>query len=103
MAATHYKVSGEGPKLLATFSTFIGLTTVAIALRAYVRMRLIKKFGIEDWLSVGGWLAYVLLAATAMASTFHGFGQHAELIQPQSEIETALKVTQFALLALDTG
>lgn len=93
MSSTHYSVSGNGPKLIVAFSILTGMTTIAVALRVYVRGWTVKAFGIDDWTSVFGWVAYVGLASTAMASTRHGFGQHAHLIQPQSEIETGLIVS----------
>lgn len=93
MSSTHYTVSGNGPKLIATFSVLTGITTIAVALRVYVRGWMVKTFGIDDWAAIFGWVAYVGLASTAMASTRHGFGQHAQLIHPQSEIEIGLRVT----------
>lgn len=92
MTPAQYHISGDGPKLIVTFSTLIAITTIAIALRVYVRALVIKSFGVDDWTAVFGWLAYLALASTAIASTHHGFGQHAHLIHPQSEIETGLLV-----------
>lgn len=96
MSSTHYTVSGNGPKLIVTFSILTGITTIAIALRVYVRGWMVKNFGMDDWTAIVGWMAYVGLASTAMASTYHGFGQHAYLIQPPSEIEIGLKVNEYS-------
>jgi hypothetical protein len=92
MSSTHYTVSGRGPAVIINFSTLVALTTVAIALRVYVRGWMVKSFRIDDWTALCGWVTYIGLASTAMAATHHGFGQHAYLITPRSEIEIALKV-----------
>lgn len=92
MAQEQYKPSGRGPELIAVFAFFMGLTTVTFALRVYVRTRLVKAFGPDDWTAALGWLLFIFHGGFAIAGAYHGTGQHADLIQPQTELPVGLKV-----------
>ena len=50
------KPAGRGPELIAVYSFFIGLTTIAVALRTYCRVYLVKNFALDDWLCIIGWV-----------------------------------------------
>ena len=88
----HYTPSGRGPELISVFAAFLALTTVIVALRVYVRAKLVKNFGADDWTAVIGWLLFVFHASFAIAGAYHGTGQHANLIPPQ-ELPIGLKVS----------
>ena len=49
------KVAGRGPQVLAIYAVFAAITTVAMVLRVYTRVRLVKKFGLDDWLALTAW------------------------------------------------
>ena len=38
--------------LYAVTSLFLGLTWLSVSLRCWVRVRIIKSFGLDDWLTV---------------------------------------------------
>lgn len=92
MADVHYTPSSLGKGLIATYSVFIVTTTVTFALRVYVRARMIKSFGPDDWTTAVGWVLYILFSGFAIASACHGLGQHEYVIQPVWEVPIALKV-----------
>jgi hypothetical protein len=92
MAQEVYIPSGRGPELIAVFAFFMGLTTITFALRVYVRTRMVKAFGLDDWTAALGWLLFTFHGAFAIAGAYHGTGQHANLIQPPTEPPIALKV-----------
>lgn len=50
------KPAGRGPQVLGVYSLFLGLTTLAIGLRAYCRVRIQRAFGWDDWFAVLGWV-----------------------------------------------
>jgi hypothetical protein len=50
------KPAGRGPELIAVYSVFVGITTIAIALRVYCRVRLVKNFALDDWLAIISWV-----------------------------------------------
>jgi hypothetical protein len=41
-------VDNRGPELLAVCSLFVAMAFVSVALRCYVRLRLVKAFGWDD-------------------------------------------------------
>lgn len=92
MAQDTYTPSGRGPELIAVFAFFMGLTTVTFALRVYVRTRLVSAFGLDDWVAAVGWILFLLHGAFAIAGAYHGSGQHADLIQPPTELPIGLMV-----------
>lgn len=92
MAQDTYTPSGRGPELIAVFAFFMGLTTLTFALRVYVRTRLVSIFGADDWAAAIGWLLFNIHATFAIAGAYHGTGQHANLIQPPTELPIGLMV-----------
>jgi hypothetical protein len=45
-------IPNRGPELLAVNIAFITTAVLACALRIYVRVRMVKAFGRDDWLMV---------------------------------------------------
>jgi len=45
-------IDNRGPLIAAVGILFLVLTWVAVSLRCYVRIFMIKSFGLDDWLSV---------------------------------------------------
>lgn len=46
----------RGPQLRAVCIAFLSIATVSVALRAFVRIRMLKIFGIEDGFMVAAWV-----------------------------------------------
>lgn len=42
----------KGPKILAVLWTLTGLTTVIVIARVYIRLKLLRNFGVDDYLIV---------------------------------------------------
>lgn len=93
MAEEKYTPSGRGPQVIAVFAFFMSISTVTFVLRVYVRTRIVKAFGLDDWFAALGWLFFVIHGGFAIAGAYHGTGQHTNLIKPASNIPIALKVT----------
>ena len=49
-------VEDRGPQLTAVCITFITLATVSVSLRAYVRLCILKVFGVEDAFMIAAWV-----------------------------------------------
>lgn len=47
----------RGPQVMGIASSFLALTTIAIALRCYCRALVAKCFGLDDWLAVAAWVS----------------------------------------------
>jgi hypothetical protein len=107
--------AGLGPQVIGVYSFFLALTTVAITLRTYCRVYVLKNFALDDWLAVTAWVRsssrvtmiiitsmytdissvqvfFAIYSAFAITGTYHGTGQHAWSIHPSTEIPVALKV-----------
>lgn len=52
----------RGPEVLGVAGTFLALTTVAIALRIYCRMYVVKLFGWDDWFALTSWVRLLVIA-----------------------------------------
>ena len=50
-------VEDRGPQLTAVCIAFITLATIAVSLRAYVRLLLLKVFGVEDAFMIVAWVS----------------------------------------------
>ena len=48
--------AGLGPRVIGVYSFFLALTTVAITLRTYCRVYVLKNFALDDWLAVTAWV-----------------------------------------------
>ena len=48
-----HKHENRGPELVAILVALLVLSFISVALRCYVRIRMIKAFAIDDWLTVG--------------------------------------------------
>jgi hypothetical protein len=49
--------AGRGPQLSAVVGFLLGLTTLAIILRSYCRVFLVKSFGWDDWFAAAAWVS----------------------------------------------
>lgn len=46
-------VENRGPQLIGVNVLFLTLAVIATTLRCYVRIKMVKAFGLDDWLMVG--------------------------------------------------
>lgn len=60
-----------------------------VGLRVYVRTRLSKCFGSDDWLLLVALVCYTVYSASALAAVFHGVGLDPKLI-PQADFPYAV-------------
>lgn len=71
-----------GPGLQAAASTFFALAAVTLLLRCYVRLRIAKAFGLDDWFMVVSTIFYALNTSSCLAGVKYGTGQHYWNLQP---------------------
>lgn len=45
-----YLEQDKGPKILAVLWTLTGLTTIMVVARIWIRIKILKNFGIDDYL-----------------------------------------------------
>ncbi|KAK3991131.1 hypothetical protein QBC44DRAFT_58075 [Cladorrhinum sp. PSN332] len=66
----------RGPALLGIDIAAVALASVATALRCYVRLRLVRAFGLDDWLMLGAMVTFALYSASSIIGVTYGTGQH---------------------------
>jgi len=54
-------IAGRGPQVNAVYGMFLALSTVAIALRCYCRVFVVKSFGVDDYSAVIAWVWKLLI------------------------------------------
>lgn len=75
---------------VAIFSIFTGLATVAVALRLFTRLRVVRTAGWDDWLIVLALLTDYVFFAFAILETHYGLGTSRNDLT-QSQITKQLK------------
>lgn len=115
-------VKGRGPQVAGAAGLFVALSTVAVLLRCYCRVIIVKQFGLDDWLTFISWVCslyllfppyththtqgatldaytficlqvlFVFYCTFSIAGTHHGTGQHAYDLPP-NELPIGLKVS----------
>ncbi|GAB1211926.1 hypothetical protein ATERTT37_001050 [Aspergillus terreus] len=101
---TAYDAQDQGPALLVVIWTLTGITTVMVAVRLFIRTKIIRNLGLDDWLIAFSMvctrppasaiardhinphspmqvLGLVNVALTTLA-VHHGFGKHSSTIGP---------------------
>ncbi|KFY57146.1 hypothetical protein V496_06536 [Pseudogymnoascus sp. VKM F-4515 (FW-2607)] len=85
--------AGRGPELLGTVGLFVALSTIAIILRCYTRIFIVKSFGFDDYSAAAAWtynILFMLYSTFAVSGVHNGTGQHAVDI-PDDVLPVGLK------------
>jgi hypothetical protein len=63
-------IPNRGPELLAVNGVFVTTAIFACALRCYVRVRMVKAFGFDDWLMVFATVRLLVYISKDSSDTF---------------------------------
>ncbi|KAF2631059.1 hypothetical protein BU25DRAFT_360897 [Macroventuria anomochaeta] len=69
-------VENRGPELQAVCSTMVSLSFISVVLRVYVRTRIVKAFGWDDFFMVWALLFHIMFATCAIGGIHYGTGRH---------------------------
>ncbi|KAJ2894837.1 hypothetical protein MKZ38_007187 [Zalerion maritima] len=69
-------VPSRGPQLQAVNCVFVALAFLATVLRCYVRMGLVKAFGIDDWMMVAAMASFTVYCSCSLTGVHYGTGRH---------------------------
>ncbi|KAF2704937.1 hypothetical protein K504DRAFT_104160 [Pleomassaria siparia CBS 279.74] len=69
-------VPNRGPVLVAVNITFVTAALLANVLRCFVRLHLVRAFGIDDWLMVVATVAFATYCSFSIAGVHFGTGRH---------------------------
>ncbi|CAJ2509889.1 Uu.00g057890.m01.CDS01 [Anthostomella pinea] len=81
----------RGPELATITAVFLGLSSLTVFLRCYVRLCLLRTFRMEDYLALGTLLCFIVYSTFVMFSIQHGAGKHLDEV-PAHDIPEALKM-----------
>ncbi|KAH6695630.1 hypothetical protein F5X68DRAFT_219990 [Plectosphaerella plurivora] len=69
-------IENRGPELQAVGIGFLTFAYISVALRSYVRVVIVKAFGLDDWLMLLALFFYSLHNAAMFVGIHHGTGRH---------------------------
>ncbi|KAK9423059.1 putative Integral membrane protein [Seiridium unicorne] len=79
----------RGPEIFDVTLSLLVISTIAVALRCYVRIAILKSFRIEDYLALATLASFAFFCACVFLSVEHGAGKHL-LAVPFSNLSDAL-------------
>lgn len=97
MAVTAENLNDDkGPRILAVLWTLTGLTALIVIARMFIRLRLLKNFGIDDYLIAVAMVMSFAYCGVTTAGVRVGFGKHAAaLTQENFELAILLNTVSF--------
>ncbi|PWY82952.1 hypothetical protein BO70DRAFT_274234, partial [Aspergillus heteromorphus CBS 117.55] len=100
-----YASQTRGPRVLAVFWILTGLATVAVSARLFIRIKILRNPGADDWLVAVSMIFSMAYAVLSTVNVALGYGRHAatlstrriELILLLNNIGFALGIVAFAM------
>ncbi|KAH7065589.1 hypothetical protein B0J12DRAFT_715639 [Macrophomina phaseolina] len=77
-------LEGRAPEFFAVLVVMITLATISTLLRIFVRLRLVKAFGADDYFMVAALVCFVLFTTCALCGVRYGTGRHMADLTPES-------------------
>lgn len=98
MAVTQENLNDDkGPKILAVLWTLTGLTTLIVSARIFIRLRMLKNFGIDDYLIVISMVMGLAYCGATTAAVMYGYGKHASVLS-LGDLEMAILLNTVSFL-----
>ncbi|KAK1140284.1 putative cation-transporting ATPase 1 [Aspergillus melleus] len=95
------ELKGHSETIFIVTVIFLGISFIAVCLRCFVRLRLVRAFGWDDALMVFAMALNILFALCGMMGALYGMGQKIHDIPDPRDIETAMFISiALALLRL---
>ncbi|KAF2123136.1 hypothetical protein BDV96DRAFT_481277 [Lophiotrema nucula] len=69
-------IPNRGSQLLGIDATFAVLAPIAVLLRCYVRLFMVKAFGVDDWLMTFSTSSFICYCSFSMVGVHYGTGHH---------------------------
>ncbi|KAH7127280.1 hypothetical protein EDB81DRAFT_846200 [Dactylonectria macrodidyma] len=69
-------VPNRGPQLAAVCWTLVTTAFLATSLRCYVRLRIVRNIGFDDWTMVGALISFIILVICTLLGVHYGTGRH---------------------------
>ncbi|KAL4889362.1 Alpha/Beta hydrolase protein [Aspergillus ambiguus] len=95
LTQAEYDAQDQGPALLAVVWTLTGIATIMVSIRLFIRTRMIRNLGLDDWLIAFSMVLGIVNVALTTLAVHHGFGKHSSTI--------GLAATEKANFIIDIG
>ncbi|KKY39707.1 putative integral membrane protein [Diaporthe ampelina] len=83
-------IENRGPVLSAVSIFFVSMAVVSFTLRAYVRTRMVRAFGVDDWFMLLATIMFILFVTCVNIGVHYGTGRHYVDLS-QSDFENAMQ------------
>ncbi|KAJ8106098.1 hypothetical protein OPT61_g9766 [Boeremia exigua] len=83
-------VPSRAPELIGVNIAFLATAIIANALRCIVRVKMVKAFGVDDWLMVASTIFFIGYGTSSTIGAYYGTGRHYTDLE-QWQIEKARK------------
>ncbi|KAF4460971.1 integral membrane PTH11 [Fusarium albosuccineum] len=83
-------VPSRGPELQAVCYTLVTTAIISTLLRCYVRVRMVKNFGFDDYCMCAALCSFILFVTSALIGVHYGTGRHHKDLA-DDDIKEALK------------
>ncbi|UKZ61293.1 uncharacterized protein TrAtP1_002559 [Trichoderma atroviride] len=90
-------VPNRGPQLIAVVAVLLAFSLTAIILRCYVRISLVKAFGVDDYLMVFAMMTFIAFCSVCLTGVHYGTGRHYWDLQ-EHDIQEALMYWYFCYI-----
>lgn len=85
-------IENRGPVLSAVSIFLVTMAVISFTLRAYVRARMVRAFGVDDWFMLLATIMFILFVTCVNIGVHYGTGRHyADLSLP--DFENAMQVS----------
>jgi hypothetical protein len=85
-------LEGRSESIFIVTTIFLGISFIAVCLRCFVRLRLVKAFGWDDALMVFAMVLNILFALCGITGALYGIGQETKVLVARGTMETAMFV-----------
>ncbi|KAJ4984802.1 hypothetical protein SVAN01_09675 [Stagonosporopsis vannaccii] len=69
-------IDNRGPELIGVNIAFLATAVIANALRCIVRVKMVKAFGVDDWLMVASTIFFIGYGVSSTIGAYYGTGRH---------------------------
>lgn len=86
----------KGPKILSVLWILTALTTLIVTARIFIRLRMLRNFGVDDYLIVVSVVMSLAYCGVTTAAVSVGYGRHAAVLSmPKLELAIMLNTVSF--------
>ncbi|KAJ5917930.1 hypothetical protein N7454_010305 [Penicillium verhagenii] len=83
-------LEGRSQSIFIVTTIFLGLSFIAVCLRCFVRLKLVKAFGWDDGFMVMAMILNILFSLCGITGAFYGMGQKTDVLIERGTMETAM-------------